>query len=473
MKNCPGREWQFGAAILAILVLLYTGVATGDEVPSGAPPPQTEEEVPQKPPETPPAPPAALLPSSSLFWATPYYPFSTGTAGASTGILAPYGNSLATDSLARGWQTHRLGPLGVTPYLEYDGVYRTNVFETSNDKKSDFVNTITDGIRFDLPIEGKHQLSFGYLGSAYLYSRYDSQNHYDQNFNADATLNFNRMDMRFGSALRLATEEQNSAIVSPRQYERVTPYYSAAYKFADVWRIEGDYQFDALSFTKKVNQIDNYTDNLMAWTLFYKFLPKTSALLQYSVDWRTHPHDSINDNVTHTPSLGLQWDPTAKITGSVKFGYTVADYDHDVPGRNNAPGGFAFSMQTIYKYNRNTNVSLVAQRSIQENTDFNNNGYTNTGFILTFNHLFDYFKVSSYAAFAYYNDNYVGNSLNPGTGTFQHRIDNTISAGAGLSRPVTKWLRLRLDYLYNNRGSTLTGQSYNEHMVSVGAQASF
>lgn len=470
MKNCRKGEWQFGGAILAILLLLSAGVASG-QVSSEAPAPQTEEEVTQKPPEVPPPAPAPLVPSSVL--ETGYVPYNTLTAGPSTGILAPYGNSAATDLLARGWQTHHLGPVLVSPYLEYDGIYRTNVFESPTDKKSDYVNTITDGIQFALPIEGRHQLSFGYLGSAFLYSRYDDQNHYDQNFNADAALNFNRLNMQFGSALRLATEEENTEITSPRQYDRVTPYYSVAYRFADVWRIEGNYQYDTLIFAKASNQSDNYNDNLMGWTLFYKFLPKTSALLQCSVDWRNHPYYPINDNVTYTPSLGLQWDPTAKINGSVKFGYTVADYNQTLPGRNNTPGGFAFSIQTSYKYSNYTSVSVVAQRSIQENADFSNNGYTDTGFILTLNHLFDFFKVSSYVAIAYYNDNYVGTYPNPGTTSFIGRVDNTISAGAGLSRPITRWLRLRLDYLYNDRSSTLNGQSYNEHLVSVGAQSSF
>ncbi len=53
------------------------------------------------------------------------------------------------------------------------------------------------------------------------------------------------------------------------------------------------------------------------------------------------------------------------------------------------------------------------------------------------------------------------------------RVDNIIYAGGGLSRPVTKWLRLRLDYLYYNRGSNFSFYSFNEHKVLLGVQSSF
>ncbi|MCL4504065.1 MAG: hypothetical protein M1438_19755 [Deltaproteobacteria bacterium] len=53
------------------------------------------------------------------------------------------------------------------------------------------------------------------------------------------------------------------------------------------------------------------------------------------------------------------------------------------------------------------------------------------------------------------------------------RNDNFTSFGAGLSRPLTKWLKLRVDYLYNNRGSNFSFFAYNEHKVLFGIQSSF
>ena len=165
---------------------------------------------------------------------------------------------------------HRLGAVRVSPYLEYDGIFRTNVFQTYADKKSDFVNTINPGIRFELPVAGQHRLSLGYLGNAFIYSRFGELSHFDQNVNADAALNFSKLSLGVGSAFRAATEEPEPPYWAPtftigreRFYYRTTPYFKAAYKMADRWRVEANYQFDDLSFPKKIDRIDNYQYNTL------------------------------------------------------------------------------------------------------------------------------------------------------------------------------------------------------------------
>ena len=80
---------------------------------------------------------------------------------------------------------------------------------------------------------------------------------------------------------------------------------------------------------------------------------------------------------------------------------------------------------------------------------------------------------TSYVSFAYYNNHYIYNNFDTYTGELKNRNDNIIYAGGGLSRPVTKWLRLRLDYLYVNRGSNFSYYSYNDHKVLFGIQCSF
>ncbi|MCL4504064.1 MAG: outer membrane beta-barrel protein, partial [Deltaproteobacteria bacterium] len=224
-----------------------------------------------------------------------------------------------------------------------------------------------------------------YLGNAFLYSRFSERSHFDQNVNADAAFNFSKLSIRGGSAFRAATEEP-TAVVTPtnftigrqRFYYRTTPYLHAAYKMADRWRIEGNYQFDDLSFPKKIDRIDDYQYNTFGTTLFYKFWPKTSALVQYVAVTRTHPFDSTRDNVVHTPLVGLTWEPTAKLSGTVKFGYTIANYTNNLPGLQSSTNSWALSIQTLYKISRFTQLSLIAQRGIQEDADFANNGYINS-----------------------------------------------------------------------------------------------
>jgi|GEM_PF-438617 len=471
-----------GICVVMLMVWCSAGVAaTAPQSENLVQPPAQEEAAPQqKPPETP----QGLLPSYYQ-GIVPYAPFNgpfttTFAPGAPlTGFLAPYGYGVVDDTLMRGWERYPLGPVLVTPYLEYDGIYRTNVFQTYNDKKSDYVNAINPGIRFELPIAGQHSLSLGYLGNNFIYSRFYDLSHYDQNLNADAALNFSNVSLKFGSVFRAATEEPTATTGPPfvpgreRDYYRTTPYFEAAYKVSDLWRLEGNYQFDDLSFRREKDNIDDYQYNTLGATLFYKFWPKTSALVQYVAVIRNHPFDSQYNNTTYTPMAGLTWEPTAKLSGTVKFGYTFANYYQKLPGQNNSLDTWALSVQTLYKISRYTQLFLLAQRGIQEDVDYDSNPYTNSGVSLTLSHLWHYFNVTSYLTFSYYNADYFYTSVDPVTGASLKRNDDYTSFGAGLSRPITKWLKVRLDYVYNNRGSNLSYASYNEHKVLLGLSTSF
>ena len=66
--------------------------------------------------------------------------------------------------------------------------------------------------------------------------------------------------------------------------------------------------------------------------------------------------------------MGLTWAPTAKLSGTIKFGYTFASYETRVPGRNNNPDSWSLSAQLLYRFSRYTNLSLTAQKSFQQDS---------------------------------------------------------------------------------------------------------
>jgi hypothetical protein len=488
MKRCQVVMKPWGGIWLVILLILFSGpVKAAEPQPEKSALPQTgEEAVTQvKPPEKPPEVLPQYIPGVTPF--APYAPYTTTFGpGPVTGSLAPYGYGGAEDTLYRGWASHKLGAVRVAPFLEYDALYRSNIFQTYNNKKCDFVNMISPGIRFELPIAGTHKLSLGYLGNSYIYSRFSENSHYDQNVNADAAFNFSKLSFGAGASYRHATEEASLLQAGPllttgweRVYNRVTPYFKAAYKMADLWRFETNYQFDAFSYVKNIYRFSDYQSQTAGATIFYKFWPKTSVLLQYVANIVTHPNNSQSNYLVHTPMIGLNWDPTAKLSGEMKVGYSFTNYyNSDVGSQGFNPNGLALSIQALYKLSRYTQMSLIAQRSLSEdvnynNSPFGNNSYFNSGLLFTLTHFFHYFNVTSYASFAYYNNHYIYDNFDPGTGLLKSRDDNVIYTGAGLSRPLTKWLRLRLDYLYYNRGSNFSFYSFNEHKVILGVQSSF
>jgi hypothetical protein len=473
----PLREkWIFAGLILAVLLLVCTGTGWGQR-PGASPEGTAEEEAAPPPapkPEEEKLPPGAPeKPGAFPTFAAPE--FTTHLeAGPATGITAPYGNPVAMDTLARGWTVHPLAALRISPYLAYTGMYRSNIYDTPTNKKTDFINFVTPGVQIEMPLAGQHRLSVAYLGEYYIASKYDPNSHYDHNINIDTVLNFpGGLGFRFGNTYRAATEEQTAVTGHQRPYERYDPYMIADYKFSDRWKLQGIYQFDALDFVHSVDRADNYQEHVGGVNLYYRFWPKTAAFLEYLITSRQYPFSPQANNTAHSAFIGLTWDPTAKLTGSVKFGGTFKNYDEDVPGRKKSLTDSALSIQLLYRYSRYTQVTLTAQRSIQEDVDFGNNAYVNSGVYAAIYHEWPYWQVTTYVAGSYTNNSYENPAPNPGTTKTVMRNDNLVTFGAGIVRPFTRWMRLRLDYNYTNRGTNANTLGYNEHRVLIGAQTSF
>ena len=404
------------------------------------------------------------------------FPTYYGITGAVpvTGVMAPYGNGYAFDTLRRGWITHGAGPVLVTPYMEYDGLYRSNIFSSPTDTKGDFVNLLSPGVQLEVPIASLHRLSVGYLGNYWVYSIHGEQDHFDHNANIDALLNFRGgLSVRFGNAFRAATEEADTQIARNRPYLRDTPYALAAYNFTDKLKIQAIYSYDIWQYDQGIDKFNNYREHVAGAYLYYKFLPKTSAFVGYGFSSREYPSFQADNNIKQTPFVGLNWDPTSKLTGQIKFGYTFQNYVNDVSGRNNSPNSWAASVGAIYRFSRYTTFNASLQRSIQENISFNNQAYKSTGVWVSVNHDWAALQMASYLSFSYVNAAYIGESINPGTDQFQNRTDNTMTFGAGVSRPITRWARLRLDYSYINNASNFFIYEYHEHRALFGVQLSF
>jgi hypothetical protein len=471
------RFLLFGFSVLVLITFttFSFGTVWGQEYPATG----TEEELPPKkeipekvlpkvPTEAPGYFPRGMAPSpaSSLELSN-----ITTTLGPVSGVLAPYGNPAAYDTLARGWVTNKLGVFRVTPFLEYDGLFRTNVFQTSSDKQSDFANIINPGLRFELPIAQRHRLSLGYLGNYFIYSRFNELNHYDQNANLDLLLNLRGgLTARLGNAFRYATIEPTSDQPRSRPYYRDTPYVNIDYNVSSKTKIQGFYQFDLLDF--QVGDVNSYGYQTGGVALYYKFWPKTAALAQYIFSSYNYPNSSSSNSITNSPLIGLTWDITAKLSGTAKFGYSFINYEKNLPDRNNSPSNWIMSVQTLYRFSRYTDLTLTVQRSRQDDVDFNNSPFWSTGIFVNLSHDWHYFKTTTYMGFAFINDSYINSTFDINKG-FLTREDNFLYLSFGASRPITRWLRFRVDYNYANRSSNFTGYNYNEHRVLFGIQTSF
>lgn len=465
--------WGIACFGLLIVTFMFAGTAWAQQAAPA--PEQPKVKVKAEPEEE--RPKEEIKPSQEPGYFPSIVPYDrklTLEVGPVSGILAPYGNPAALDTLRLG-KPIKAGPLRVAPYLETDIGYRSNLFQTSNDKRATSVFAVNPGMYVELPMAHTHKISVGYLGNAIIYpgSDLDNFSHYDNNVNVDASFNFpGGLSLRAGNYLRVATEEPTAQTTNQRFYHRWAPYFLANYALADRWKLQTIYEFNRLNFAQSAQSNQNdYNENIGAVALYYKLLPKTAVLGQFMVAHRAYPYQGISNNTTYTPMVGLTWDATAKLSGIAKVGYTIQDYDTNAPGLIRAPSTPALSAQVTYKFYRRTNLSITAQRSIQQDSDLTGNTpFYNTGFYVTLSHLWPLWNFNSYINLSYTFNDYINRSQDPGDG-LKFRQDSIVSAGVGFSRPLTRYLRLRLDYSYNNNASNFTNYSYNEHRMIFGIQA--
>ena len=76
---------------------------------------------------------------------------------------------------------------------------------------------------------------------------------------------------------------------------------AAAYSFADRWKIEAKYNRDDLALTSFAI-IAEYTNNLVGTSLYYRFLPRMSGLVEYDYAVKSFVSDRLAD---HKDQVGL------------------------------------------------------------------------------------------------------------------------------------------------------------------------
>jgi polysaccharide biosynthesis protein VpsM len=235
-----------------------------------------------------------------------------------------------------------------------------------------------------------------------------------------------------------------------------------------------DRQFDKKGYNYGFDpEWDNYTENDMGGSLYYRFLPKTSVLFEYGF---TH-HNQNDRGLTDTNRdydaqrywLGLMWEPTAKIVGTIKGGYYQRNYDSGSTSKDWS--GFAMENDLKYKLTSYDTFTLTGFRKPLETSvtashvpgfapGIYGTFYISTGGTLAYVHRFTY-KISGIADVSFFNDDYrEKGSLG------KRREDDRFAGGIGALYQIQDWLAFKLGYRYTNNDSNADDESYKENLFS-------
>jgi hypothetical protein len=365
-----------------------------------------------------------------------------------------------------------VGPVWIHPQFGVKEVYTDNFFLTNTDKKENWITVLTPGITVQVPFMKRHIFQFDYSADIFRlghFTRYDTEDHYTSGlfkFNFPWGLDLKIGDQFIKSSTRPLFEGANQF-----DYYYNKGMVEAAYRFAKRYMVRLSYRNDFKDFSDPVARVDNYKRNEVAAGIYYRFLPKTYALVEYTF-YRMDNEQKVplsTDNNNYHIWVGLEWEPEARIKGGIKGGYIICRYDERGSGRNE----YNFGMQgdLTYLINKSTTLRAVVAREILETSVTAGQGpygthYIETGGSLSLNHNFTS-KINAGLEGFYYNDDYREN------GAFtEKRMDNRYGGDVGIGYQFRDWLGFKLNYRYTENRSNFEQWAYRENRVFLQAYLS-
>ena len=350
------------------------------------------------------------------------------------------------------------------PGLDLQEMFRSNVFLTQSDKKSDYVTTVTPGMGLKY-LFGQSSFDLGYKVGFVNFAKYSANNY--QNHQANALLH---LVAPGGLEFTLGDNFQKSTIERVQLMTHQMPFHDnflnavAAYSFADRWKIEAKYNREDLTFEESRDRTVDYTNNLVGASLYYRFLPRMSGLVEYDYAVKDFAYDRLADHKDKLAYLGVAFDPAGKLRGTFKAGYGWKEFDTAVAGRDNSPHNWIMAGQLVDDFDAKTSLTLDAVRALADDTQLLNASYVNTLATLTLQHLFTG-KIGATASISYREREYIDNLTEPVTGALKKRTDEIWTGGAAVFYNMQKWLQARLEYQYADAKSNFDKYSYTDNRI--------
>lgn len=370
------------------------------------------------------------------------------------GLLA-----LFVPGLARGEGNLHIGPLEIHPYVSAKETYSNNIYSTVNQEKRDYITITTPGLRLQLPFRA-HQLMLDYNAVLTRYAKYDAENSTDHNANG-------LLDFKLGSLLGLKLQDAYGKNHEPRgasstgfieRYETNTATASATYQLAEISKVQIDYAKSTWDY--KRSNFRNRDEDVMSGYIYYRFLPKTSAFLEY--DHKYVDYDIMSRNLNNNVDsalLGLTWEITERSKGTIKGGYLWKDF---ALASKKDYQTWTASIDLNYDFSDYTSLMLVGQRQVNEPSLSGTRFLVSTGGYAEFTHKFVE-KLSAILHGSYGVDKF-SEAVPPATII---RRDKTVTGGGGLNYLMKDWLKFGIDYTHKDKDSNMDASDYEENSYTL------
>jgi hypothetical protein len=384
----------------------------------------------------------------------------------------------------------------IHPFVTFRSYFTDNVFNTRDEKKSDYVFVISPGIWLTVPriqqkllrIDSSTIAPGGYIISrlnpssfrryqTYLFygadieqfAKYSSENTVTHKlegllqYNLKGGLTFELVDKFLVSHDIRGTGLSDELDTFKSNLAGVIVVYDTRKKM----QFRVDYSSFLVDYDANRNNFRDRHDNAFSGYAFYKISPKTSSFLQYEYIDIIYNDNTFSNSIEQHFWGGIDWDITAKSTGRVKAGYGFKDFDRSSTDDSR---DLIFEAQIDHKFTPKTSVILKAFRKTQETN------ISETDYVITTGAGIDYLqriraKLLLSARLGYWTEIYRGDLTYAGES--KQRKDNIFEAGLALRYDLKEWLKLDIGYLYSNRDSNFSDFDYANNSLFLGLSGEF
>ena len=366
------------------------------------------------------------------------------------------------------------GRLRIHPFLSVSETFSDNIYFTSTEQQRDSFVTYTPGVRLEFPF-GEHIAEAQYFAVANRYRVNEGENTTDHTASGLVNFKFGRLFEAGLSDVFLKGHEPRSSSATGfvETFRTNAASASAIYHLANRSRIEFDFGKTVWDFLQ--SPFRNRDEDLLSAYLYYRFLPKTSAFVEFDRKKAAYEFSNRNgsltgkysdlDNMQDSGQVGITWEISAKSKGTIKGGVVKKSFDS---GLLQDYSGSTGSIDIKHEFSSYASLLIVGQRSVNEAKVEGTRYFVTTGALgeLSFHVLT---KLAVIGRGSYGKDEF--SNLLPGNAVI--REDRTWTSGGGLKFSIRDWLEIEGDYTHRKRNSNIPANDYNEHSYTLSANAAF
>ncbi|MHB8772554.1 MAG: outer membrane beta-barrel protein [Syntrophales bacterium] len=380
----------------------------------------------------------------------------------------------------------RFGNLAVIPGVALQEIYDDNIYLgngreypgdptlTQREKKeSDWITHVRPGLLLNYTMPERGYINLGYLGDFAFYKS-NNNNNWKNNqgiFDLDYTA---PGGLIVGINERYVKAEDPYGDANQYNLGRVTKRYYNDLKTKVGYVIMANFRSFLYFNHYKQKYDDSRLDYSQDWTdMEYgigaesRFLPKTWGFLRYHYGTRKFDTNALgqtdafnSDNKWHRVNAGLTWDPGAKLSGELDFGYQWKKYDHQFTdaGRTASrddKNTWIAATAINYMPTVGTNIALNLSRAVRDTASDTKEQFVDTAVGLSVQQKL-LLKLVLNAGFTYSRNEYnlpVGNE----------RTDKNYLANLGLDYNIQEWLTVGVGYNLNRKDSNIDIQEYTDN----------